>query len=76
MRSASEHRPGGFDTAVQRCRHPTQRRVPDAPLDVGKDLTGIALVPASIQVLGCKPELNDEIAREVLRLDLAAFFSP
>jgi hypothetical protein len=50
--------------------------VSDAPLDVGKDLTGIALVPASIQVLGCKPELNDEIAREVLRLDLAAFFSP
>ena len=45
-------------------------------LDVGDDLTGIGLVPASIEVLGHHPELDDEIAGQVLRLDLAALLLP
>ena len=36
---------------VKRSR-PLQRRLPDLILDIGKDLTGIGLVPAAVQVLG------------------------
>jgi len=50
--------------------------MPDLPLDIDEDLTGIALVPASVQVLGCYTKLDYEIAREVLRLDLAPLFPP
>src|SRR5262249_7453481 len=35
---------------VKRSR-PLQRRLPDLILDIGKDLTGIGLVPAAVQVL-------------------------
>ena len=48
----------------------------DLLLDVGDDLTGIGLVPAPVKLLGGEPELDDEIAGEVLRLSLAAFFPP
>jgi hypothetical protein len=34
------------------------------------------LIPAPVQVLGRKTELDDEVARKVLRLDLAALFLP
>jgi hypothetical protein len=47
--------------------------MPDLALNVGKNLTGIGLIPPPVQLLGCKPELNDQIARKILRLDLAAF---
>ena len=50
--------------------------MPDPPLDVCDDLTGIALVPAPVEVLGDEAELDDEVAGEVLGLDLAALFSP
>jgi hypothetical protein len=50
--------------------------VSDVPLDVREDLAGIRLIPAPIQFLGRKPELNDEVARQVLRLYLAALFLP
>jgi len=40
--------------------------VSDAPLDVGKDLTGIALIPAPIEVLGRKPTANDLAIRRAL----------
>ena len=45
-------------------------------LDIGQDLPGIGLVPAPIEVLGDDPELDDEIAGEVLRRDLASLFAP
>ena len=48
----------------------------DLALDVGKHLPGIGLIPASVQLLGRKAELDDEVARQVLRLDLAALFAP
>jgi hypothetical protein len=38
-------------------------------------LAGIGLIPAPIQVFGRNVKLDNEIARKVLRLDLAAFFS-
>ena len=71
-----EHRPAGFDPPIQRCRHPAQARVPDVLLDVGDDLAGIGLVPAPIEVFGDRPELDDEVAGQVLRLDLTALFLP
>ena len=71
-----EHRPAGLDPAVQGGRHPAQRRVPNPPLDVRDDLTGISLVPTPVEVLGDEPELDDEVAREVLRLGLAALLPP
>jgi hypothetical protein len=46
------------------------------PLDVRNYLAGIGLVPAPIEVLRHHPELDHEIAGQVLRLDLAALFSP
>ena len=54
----------------------SDRRMPDLPLDVRDDLTGIGLVPAPVQLLGGQAELDDEVAGQVLRLDLAAFFPP
>jgi hypothetical protein len=48
----------------------------DLPLDIREDLTGVGLVPAPVQILGSHAELHDEVAREVLRLDLASFFAP
>ena len=39
-------------------------------------MAGIGFVPAPVKVFGDQPELDDEIAGEVLRLDLAAFFPP
>jgi hypothetical protein len=45
-------------------------------LHVGDDLPGIGLVPAPVQLLGYDPELDDEVAREVLRLSLATLLPP
>jgi len=50
--------------------------MPDLPLDIGEDLTSIGLVPASVKVLGGEAKLNDEIARQVLRLNFTALFPP
>ena len=46
------------------------------PLHVADDLAGVGLVPAPVEVLGRDAELDDEIAGEVLRLDLAALLLP
>ena len=50
--------------------------MPYLPLHIRKDLTGIGLIPAPVQVLGRKAELDYEIAREILRLYFAALFTP
>ena len=71
-----EHRPGALDHAVEGGRHPADHRMPDPPLDVFDGLPGIALVPVPIEVLGDQAELDDEVAGEVLRLDLAALLPP
>ena len=46
------------------------------PLDVRDGLTRIDLVPPSVQLLRSQAELNNEVPRQVLPLDLAAFFTP
>ena len=48
----------------------------DVLLNVGDDLPGIGLVPTAVQLLGHRPELDDEVAGQVLRLSLAALFPP
>ena len=48
----------------------------DPFLNIDDHLSGIGLVPAPVQVLGRKAKLDNEIARKVLRLDLASFLPP
>jgi hypothetical protein len=45
-------------------------------LDIDDYLSAIGFIPAAIEVLGGEPELNEEVARKVLRLDFAPLFSP
>ena len=48
----------------------------DAFLNIPDHLPGIGLEPAPIEVLGDDPELDDEIAGQILGFNLAAFFAP
>ena len=50
--------------------------MPDLPLHISEDLSGIGLIPAPVQVLSRNTKLDDEIARQVFWLDLAPFFLP
>ena len=50
--------------------------MPDLPLDVGNDLTGIGLIPAPVEILRHHAELDDKIGGQILRLGLAALFPP
>ena len=45
-------------------------------LDLGDDLSGIALIPAPVERLGHGAELDDQAGREILGLDLAALLTP
>ena len=45
-------------------------------LHIRDDLPGIGLVPAPVELFGNSAKLDDEIARKVSRLGLAAFFAP
>ena len=71
-----EHRPSGFDHAVEGRGHLAHDRMLHPALDPGEDLTGIAFKPVSVEGFGDHPELDDKIAGEVLGLDLAALFPP
>ena len=46
------------------------------PLHLDDDLAGVAFVPVPVEVLGHGAELDDQVVREVFRLDLAALFPP
>ena len=39
-------------------------------------MAGLALIPGPIELLGHQPELDDQLARQIGRLDLAALFLP
>jgi hypothetical protein len=58
-----EHRIAALDPAINRGRHPAQRRMKAPLLDIRDDLTGIGLIPAAIEVLGRHPKLDDEVGR-------------
>ena len=65
-----------LNDAIERGCHPFMDGMADARLSVPNGLTCVALVPAAVELLGDGPELNDEIAGKILRLELAAFFAP
>src|SRR5262249_50921141 len=71
-----EYGAGAFDDAVQRGSHPADHRMAHPALDIFDHLPGRPLVPLSVQVFSREPQLDDEIAGEVLRLGLAPFFAP
>jgi hypothetical protein len=71
-----EYGPGRLNPTVERCSHPPECRVPYSPLDVYNDVIGIGLVPVTVQCLGGQAELDDEVSGKVLRIDLAALFTP
>jgi hypothetical protein len=50
--------------------------MPHSLLNIQDHLPGIGLIPAPVQLFGRQPELDDEVAREVFGLDLAALFAP
>jgi hypothetical protein len=48
----------------------------DLPLHLSDGKTAVFLVPKSVQMLGDRAELHQEIAGQVFPLDLAAFLPP
>ena len=50
--------------------------MPQLMLNAFDGLPGVALVPIPVEGFSHGPELDDEVAGEVLRLDLATFFLP
>ena len=48
----------------------------DPPLHVLDGVAGIALVRAPVEVLGDRPELDDQIVGQVLWLGLTPLFAP
>src|SRR6516165_3036453 len=48
----------------------------DLLLNIGKNLSGIGVVPAPVQLLGRNTKLDNEIGGQVLRLDLATLLPP
>ena len=71
-----ENGAGALDPAVERGRHPAVHGMKNLALHLGDDLAGVPFVPGPIQLLGGRAELDQEVARKVLRLDLAALFPP
>ena len=56
-----EYRPSAVHNAVQRGRHPADHRMPHPALDVLDDFSGRPFVPAPIEGLGRRAELDDEV---------------
>ena len=50
--------------------------MPDMLLDIRNGLPAIGLVPAAVQLFGCRSKLDNEVPREVLGLGFAAFLLP
>jgi hypothetical protein len=71
-----EHGTGPLNRSIKRRRHPLDHWMLHSPLDVLDGLSGVPLVPVAIEALGYDPELDDQIAREVLRFSLAPFLPP
>jgi hypothetical protein len=62
--------------AVQGRRHPGDRRMLHVALDVGDQAASVALIPGAVELLCGRPQLYDEVIREVLGPDLPALFLP
>ena len=62
--------------AVQGRGHPGDGRMLDAALHTRDTTARISLVPGTVEFFGRSPELHDEVARQVFRISLTAFFAP
>jgi hypothetical protein len=62
MNLASKTAPVVLHPAVEGGAHPSDRRMPHLLLDADDEVTGIGLVPASIEILGSPAELDNEVA--------------
>jgi hypothetical protein len=71
-----KNRPRSLDHAVQGGGHPAHHGMPHTALDPGQSLPGIAFIPKPIEGLAGEAELNDQVVREVNRLDLAPLLAP
>ncbi len=60
-----ENRTGWFYDPVQRGRHPFVVGMAYPLLNVLDRLTGLALIPGSVQLLGDRAELNDQVVGQV-----------
>jgi hypothetical protein len=50
--------------------------MPDVALHIREHLIGVGLIPAPVQLLCGYAKLDNEIARQVLRLGFAALLAP
>jgi hypothetical protein len=48
----------------------------DPPLHAFDGITGVAFIPTPVEVFGHCAELDDQVAGELFRLDLATLFVP
>ena len=71
-----EDRPAARDHAIKGRPHPAEHGMPEPMLDAFDGLPGIALVPMPVEGFGRQPELDDEVAGEVFRLDFAPLLAP
>jgi hypothetical protein len=71
-----EHCPGVFDHSVQCGRQKPDHWVLHPPLDRRDRLAGVAFVPVSVQRFGDDPELDHEVAGEVLGLRFPSLLPP
>jgi hypothetical protein len=71
-----KHRVEVVYEAIQGRRQISMHGVSNPALNVGDDAPGVPLVPGLVERLGGDAQLDDEIARQVLRLDPAALFLP
>ena len=76
MNFASKTAPVASTMPSRVAAHPADYGMPHAALDLREHLPGIAFVPKAIEGLGGEAELDDKVAREILRLDFAALFAP
>ena len=70
-----EHRPGRLHHAVEGRGHPSQHGVSDMTLDVHDRLASIALEPAAVEVLGDRPELDEEVGPNTISARMLPRFS-
>src|SRR5262249_7973016 len=71
-----EHRIAALHTAVESRAHPAQNGMSNIFLNIRDHLAGIGLIPAPVQVFGRQAELDEEVAGQVLRLNLPSLLAP
>ena len=71
-----EHGSAAGDNAVEGPPNPPEDRMPQSILDAFDRLPGVALEPMPVEGFSHEPELDDEVAGQVLRLGLAPFLAP